>query len=450
MEYMKRAAAHLANQGRGPDSTLMHVTDAEVHALGQLHPSGRLPRNPATGLPEAGFFDAILPMVVGAGTTIATGGNVALGSLAAGATKTAMTGDLKQGIMTGILSYGTGSALNSLAEPAAQAAGAAGNATANAAGSGLSNSASLAAANTSGDIAAQGAGGIGHNLASLPSSVPAVSAPVAAPAPPMSFMDKFANAPTQFSNKMDAIGQNLQDAPLATLKRTFLDNAMTTTLPIGASLVGSQNQEAGTKPQLTDAQLQKKYPEQFPTRSRALTMPGPDFIGGVSPEFNYFPSPNYAGGGAVQLGGPQTAFDGGGIAGVDPNMDMKANVAAEAKMALLDSHPRAKEALDRYAQVFGPEALEKLKGSVRMPGGRIRGAGGGLDDLVPGSIDGRQDVRLADGEFVVPADVVSHLGDGSTDQGARKLHEMMDRIRKNKTGTTKQAGSIPDNKVMPA
>jgi len=78
----------------------------------------------------------------------------------------------------------------------------------------------------------------------------------------------------------------------------------------------------------------------------------------------------------------------------------------------------------------------------RISAGRIKGAGGGLDDLVPGTIEGRQKVRLADGEFVIPSDVVSAIGDGSTDAGARRLHEMMDGIRKQKTGSTKQPARL--------
>ena len=93
--------------------------------------------------------------------------------------------------------------------------------------------------------------------------------------------------------------------------------------------------------------------------------------------------------------------------------------------------------------------MRSLSSKVRAPGGRIRGAGGGLDDLIPGTIEGRKQVRLADGEFVVPADVVSHLGDGSTDHGVRKLYEMMDRIRDNKTGSKKQPGPVKDRKVLP-
>jgi hypothetical protein len=57
---------------------------------------------------------------------------------------------------------------------------------------------------------------------------------------------------------------------------------------------------------------------------------------------------------------------------------------------------------------------------------------------------------LADGEFVVPADVVSHLGNGSTDAGAKRLYSMMDKVRKARTGTKKQGKQINPNKFVPA
>lgn len=57
---------------------------------------------------------------------------------------------------------------------------------------------------------------------------------------------------------------------------------------------------------------------------------------------------------------------------------------------------------------------------------------------------------MSHGEFVIPADVVSHLGNGNSDAGARRLYEMMDRIRKARTGTTKQGKQVNPNKFMPS
>jgi hypothetical protein len=79
----------------------------------------------------------------------------------------------------------------------------------------------------------------------------------------------------------------------------------------------------------------------------------------------------------------------------------------------------------------------------------LRGPGDGMSDDIPASIGGRQPARLADGEFVVPADVVSHLGNGSTEAGAKKLHGMMDKVRVDRTGKKKQAPAVKANKYIP-
>lgn len=84
-------------------------------------------------------------------------------------------------------------------------------------------------------------------------------------------------------------------------------------------------------------------------------------------------------------------------------------------------------------------------------GGRmLKGPGDGMSDSIPAVIGKKQPARLADGEFVVPADVVSHLGNGSTDAGAKRLYGMMDKIRKARTGRKKQAPAVNVGKYMPA
>jgi len=84
-------------------------------------------------------------------------------------------------------------------------------------------------------------------------------------------------------------------------------------------------------------------------------------------------------------------------------------------------------------------------------GGRmLKGPGDGMSDDIPAMIGKKQPARLADGEFVVPADVVSHLGNGSTDAGAKKLYSMMDKIRKARTGKKAQGKQINPNKFLPS
>ena len=83
-------------------------------------------------------------------------------------------------------------------------------------------------------------------------------------------------------------------------------------------------------------------------------------------------------------------------------------------------------------------------------GGRmLKGPGDGMSDSIPATIGGKRPARLADGEFVVPADVVSHLGNGSTEAGARELYRMMDKVRQARTGRKAQGKQIKPGKFMP-
>jgi len=79
----------------------------------------------------------------------------------------------------------------------------------------------------------------------------------------------------------------------------------------------------------------------------------------------------------------------------------------------------------------------------------LRGETDGMSDEIRTTIDNSQPAALSHGEFIIPADVVSHLGNGNSDAGAKKLKEMMSRIRKARTGTTKQGKEIDPNKFMP-
>jgi hypothetical protein len=125
---------------------------------------------------------------------------------------------------------------------------------------------------------------------------------------------------------------------------------------------------------------------------------------------------------------------------------------------------------EAYQQIYGRgNAIEKMQKALKegemvnmasggisslggySDGGRmLKGPGDGMSDSIPGVIGNKQPARLADGEFVVPADVVSHLGNGSTDAGAKQLYSMMDKVRKARTGKKKQAPAVKANRYMPA
>lgn len=84
-------------------------------------------------------------------------------------------------------------------------------------------------------------------------------------------------------------------------------------------------------------------------------------------------------------------------------------------------------------------------------GGRLlKGPGDGMSDHIPAMIGAKQPARLADGEFVIPADVVSHLGNGSTEAGAKVLYKMMNKVRRARTGNPKQGKQINPKKFIPS
>jgi hypothetical protein len=84
-------------------------------------------------------------------------------------------------------------------------------------------------------------------------------------------------------------------------------------------------------------------------------------------------------------------------------------------------------------------------------GGRLlRGPGDGVSDSIPATIGGKQPARLAEGEFVIPARIVSELGNGSTDAGAKRLYAMMDRIKAKRSKTKNIAADTKAYKYLPA
>jgi len=98
-------------------------------------------------------------------------------------------------------------------------------------------------------------------------------------------------------------------------------------------------------------------------------------------------------------------------------------------------------------QNYASGGLSNL-GSYSDGGRMLKGPGDGMSDDIPAMIGKKQPARLADGEFVIPADVVSHLGNGSTDAGAKKLYSMMGKVRKARVGTKKQGKQINPNKYL--
>lgn len=88
-------------------------------------------------------------------------------------------------------------------------------------------------------------------------------------------------------------------------------------------------------------------------------------------------------------------------------------------------------------------------GIAQLSEGRyLKGETDGMADEVPASIDGQEPAALSDGEFVIPADIVSHLGNGNSEAGAKALKEMMSRIRGERTGNNEQGKQIDPNNFL--
>jgi hypothetical protein len=100
-------------------------------------------------------------------------------------------------------------------------------------------------------------------------------------------------------------------------------------------------------------------------------------------------------------------------------------------------------AVEPQPQMLATGGIAELK-----KGKYLDGASDGMADKVPARIDNQQEARLSDGEFVIPADVVSHLGNGNSDAGAKFLSDMMAKVRKARTGNDKQGKQIDPNKFF--
>ena len=128
-------------------------------------------------------------------------------------------------------------------------------------------------------------------------------------------------------------------------------------------------------------------------------------------------------------------------------------------MALLGqvSEEEAEIIINRFIDEFGQEAFQMLREQVlqgvvpdAQTQGLVEGEGGGMDDQVQGMIGDQQRVAVSPGEFIVPADVVSGLGDGDTSAGADELDDMMERVRVERTGTPQQPPRLSAGGLLPA
>jgi len=501
---LHQLANHVAAHGRNGDSTLVHMTKGEVAGLQALAKRNgtSLTINPHTGLPEAFSLKSLLPLAAGfalgpAGFGIAASAMEA-GLMVGGATALA-TGDLKQGLMAGLGAYGgaglggagaaaggTGAteagtqtvageeaAKQAAAEETAKQAAAqqtaqqaaATNTGMSGSGLGFTGQEGMTQANTMGltqNVAANGGAqgwtmpsyggtlgeqgvtsanyvptgsGIGTSQAALGSGS-AIPAPVAAPAP----------------GSFAGIAANAQAHP------SYL-------LAAGAPAIAEDMSKAATpyqQPEIkSDADMGQRwgftsgYDNSVPGRTGQATYSA---LSNEEAKKRY----GFAEGGDVQSSDgwqqenePVVRMFGGGISDVMHELMKKAK-----DQGLFDSKDGSSfdsgtgYTYDPNTQKYTPNmaaggGISSL-GSYSDGGRLLKGPGDGMSDNIPAQIGSKQPARLADGEFVVPADVVSHLGNGSTDAGAKQLYSMMDKIRQARTGRKAQGKQINPQKYLPA
>jgi len=148
----------------------------------------------------------------------------------------------------------------------------------------------------------------------------------------------------------------------------------------------------------------------------------------------------------------------GGETEINPDMDTDRLIEL-AQQAIRGELPEEESEviIKMFIDEFGEEAflalrevtLEQIVPNSQKEG-EIVGQGGGMDDLVQGMIGTQQPVAVSPGEYIVPADVVSGLGDGSTDAGVSELDGMLDRVRMERTATTQQPAPLRKGGVLPA
>ena len=471
---MNQTAQGLAALGRGPDTQLVHMTGGEVAGLQSLAKAhgGSLTINPETGLPEAGFLSSILPMVIGAGLMAATGGaaaplvagmsNAAVIGMGVGGLQTLRTGSLSKGLMAGLGAYGGAGVAGGFMDAGTGA---------------LSSAAGAGAELPVGAIVPEAVAPVADVAAAAPptglqqlSGVPGKTVtgmlpqPMVTP-PPAAFAaqgvetvtpmyapaESMGSALARDQAAAQAVGSKLASTtPMQTMGAGFqsataspsaaFEFAKANKYPLGAlgiSALGSMEPDALNAPEQSKGMI-RPY-----TYSREK-VPGAfqDVAGAplASTERRYF-TDKFTAGTPYAAPGPEYMADGGEVNGAELESAANArNMQGGIMVPYMDSS---------YAQGGGISSLGDYSDGGRL----LRGPGDGVSDSIPAMIGQKQQARLADGEFVVPARIVSELGNGSTEAGARQLYAMMDRVQKNRKktmGKDKVAADSKSPRLLPA
>jgi len=438
------AAKHLASKGRGPDTMLVHMAPGEVKSLQELAMAhgGTLTTNPDTGLPEAGFLSSILPMVAGAalapltaGTSLAFLGTPMGAALTVGGLQALRTGSLQKGLMAGLGAY-SGAGIGDVVGKAGTAAIEAGATGAAPITGAVTPPYQLFTPNPVLQLPVQMSL---RNTCSQPPPLFLLHPPLLlllilnpvlqlrTPAAPPVTPPPVPNVPNQLDLMSDRAAALREAGPMGPFTRGIEE--------IGkdpSKLFNKENLKYGVAG-LGSLMLQEPKSVQAPRDTeqyRYAYSPGrempPTRMGDVG-EYTYF-RPSYT----------RLAAD-GGIMNAMPVQQMS------------DRNDAEMLALNR-SQMFAKGGISHL-GDYSDGGRLLRGPGDGVSDSIPATIANKRPARLADGEFVVPARIVSELGNGSTDAGARKLYAMMDRVQKNRrktVGKGKVAVNSRSEKLLPA
>lgn len=440
----------LAKQtGRYGDDQLVHMNRDEVDTLRGLAAlqGTRLTTNPHTGLPEAfnlgGLFRKILPVVAGvAGTMV---GGPAVGALASGAMTTATTGSLEKGLMAGMGSYALGGLGNAALGQGAQnlatgAADAATQAGAEAAQQGMSQGIGEAAQQTMATQAGPGVGMAESLQSQFPKLTPEQITQVTSEGTP--------DLMAQRASMLNTFGQN---TPTGQVGGTFQPSAMDklgALKPDDYMKIGMENPAGVIGAGMGAMNLLTPEPE-------TPGMGGPMIGAGLDPDYfrrlGQQQARGFASGGLASLN-PKTVP--GAEAGSSFDNTTFPQAGVQSPMYSQATQVPMERAVLRsgYEQMTDPGTGDQMfaaGGLAMLSHGRaIRGPGDGMSDDVPAAIGGVEPAALADGEYVLPADVVSHLGNGSTEAGTRKLDGMMARIRQARTGNSKQGKQINADKLL--
>jgi len=500
-------AHHVRAKGRGKDTMLVHMTPREVQGLQALAKAkgGTLTINPETGLPEAGFLDQILPIVAMAAATYFTAGAAA--PALAGTLGTTGAG-IVAGAGSGALFGGLGAAMQGGDVGKGALMGGLGGAITGGMG-GYDNVYGAAAATPNPDAVANAQNV--QNLAGVEASPNAGMQPPNAPGTPggpptPDFKQSFRpGVPTPADDKVNAEAAKTVYQGFGTMGKTAtlalpgIGGAMSEKPeelpgeedPYKRQATLASNFQGYTPPQpnpyyraqytryAASGGLMDAYQAGGPVERMSMMNTAMNPQGGLYPQ-GMIDKTQYATPiqrpVSAEMVSEAPAYERASpmlmAAGGDTRKKKRASLTAERTINSLDPYNAAIAQLNnaRYgANMSGVGALNPAMSSLgELPvvagakggiadlggysdGGRmLKGPGDGMSDSIPATIGGRQPARLADGEFVVPADVVSHLGNGSTDAGAKKLYAMMDKIRKARTGKKKQAPAVNTGRFMPA